>query len=141
MADTDHHPHVGDGPVEGDGISYRGIVWFVAIMVATVVGSQILMVGAFKWLERDVARADPARAPLARPQGQQPPGPSLLRLESGAPELNEPGNLVVFREREDAILRGYTYDPASGAARIPIDRAKDLLIERGLPARAAPAGN
>jgi hypothetical protein len=135
MADTEH-AHVGLGPVESDGVSYRGVVWFVVIMAVTVIGSQILMVGAFKWLEYQVAGADAGRPAIARPQGQLPPAPNLLRLQSGAPELNEPGSLHAFEARERAQLHEYAYDPAAGTARIPIDRAKELLLERGLPARA-----
>ena len=34
MADT-NHSHTGSIPVEGDGISYRGIIWFVAVLAIT----------------------------------------------------------------------------------------------------------
>ena len=34
MADTKHAP--ADIPVEGDGVSYRGIVWFIVVLAATV---------------------------------------------------------------------------------------------------------
>jgi hypothetical protein len=136
MADT-NHSHVGTGPVEGDGISYRGIVWFVVIMAVTVLGSQALMVGAFKWFEHQVAAGDAPRAPLARPRGELPPQPNLMYEKSGSPQLNERGNLEAFRKQEDAILNGYAYDPATGRARIPIDKAKDLLLAHGLPVRTA----
>jgi hypothetical protein len=128
------------GPVEDDGVDYRGIVWFLVIMAVTIVGSMVLMFGAFTWFEYEIARTDRARPPLARPQGQLPPGPNLLRLESGAPQTNEPGNYEAFRAREEALLHGYAHDAAAGTARIPIDRAKELLLERGLPARPAGAG-
>jgi hypothetical protein len=138
MADIDHG-RAAIGPVEGDGITYRGIVWFVAILAITTLVSQLLMVGAFKWLDHDFRRADAPRAPLAAPIGQLPPAPNLLYLSTGSPEVSEPGNLERFRELEDAILKGYSYDKASGAARIPIDRAKELLLQRGLPSRATEA--
>ena len=134
MADT-NHGHAEIGPVEGDGISYRGILWFVAILVITTLVSQALMVGTFKWLDREFKSADAPRAPLAAPIGQLPPAPNLLYLSSDSPQLSEPGNLRQFREKEEAILKGYSYDKASGAARIPIDRAKELLLQRGLPSR------
>lgn len=136
MADTNHTP-AGMRPVESDGVHYRGIIWFVVIMAVTVVGSMVLMVGAFKWFEYEVARTDPPRVPLARPQGQAPPGPNLFRLESGSPQINEPGNFEAFRAEEEALLHGYAHDAAAGTTRIPIDRAKALLLERGLPARSA----
>ena len=140
MADI-NHSHASEGPVEADGVSYRGIVWFVIIMAITVIGSQALMAGAFKWFAHSSAMAGPARPSLARPQGEPPPGPGLMRLQSGEPEISDPGSLEQFRKHEDEILNGYALDPATGAARIPIDRAKALLLQRGLPSRqtAAPA--
>lgn len=136
MAHTNHthgHAHAPD-PVEGDGVSYRGIVWFVGILALTVVVSEGLMVGVFKWLEHDTISQDAPRVPLAAPAGQMPPAPNLLYLHTGSPQLSEPGNLEQFRAKEDAILKGYALDSATGVVRIPIDRAKALLLERGLPA-------
>ena len=42
-----------------------------------------------------------------------------------------------MREREQAALGGYGWvDQGAGVARISIDRAKQLMVERGLPVRA-----
>ena len=42
-----------------------------------------------------------------------------------------------MRAAEDQILNGYRWvDQAKGQVRIPIDRAIDMLAQRGLPARA-----
>ena len=141
MADTKHpNPDpAGPGPVESDGISYRGIIWFIAVLAITVFVSNLLMVGAFKVFDHQVVSADKGRPPLATPAGAAPPGPNLLFQQSGSPQVSEPGNLQRFREREDAALRGYSLDKTSGAATIPIDRAKALLLERGLPTRDATA--
>ena len=131
MADT-NHSHAGDPPVEGDGISYRGIVWFVGVLAVTTVASQVLMFGLFKYLARDVAAHDTPRPKLAAPAGQPPPGPNLL--------TDEPGNLAAFREEEQKKLSTYDWiDKSAGTVRIPIDRAKALLLERGLPVRGAGA--
>jgi hypothetical protein len=135
MADT-NHTHVGSAPVEGDGISYRGIVWFVVILAATVVVSQGLMVFAFKFMEHEGNTSDTARSPLATPVNQLPPAPHLLYEKSDAPAQNEPGNLARFRQLEDQKLHTYEWiDQTAGTVRIPIDRAKTLILERGLPAR------
>ena len=144
MADT-KHTQTGLTPVEGDGISYRGLVWFVVVMAITMLVCNGLMVGAFKLFDHQVTSADPGRPPLAVPAGQAPPAPNLLYLETGALQLSEQGNLSEFRQKESADLGGYAYDKVTGVARVPIDKAKDLLLQRGLPARdtattpAAPA--
>jgi hypothetical protein len=140
MPDTDHHSHLGDAPVEGDGVSYRGIVWFVGVMVITTVASQLLMLGLFKYLARDVAANDLPRAPLSAPALQPPPGPNLALMSSVEAERgrNEPDTLAKFREAEEKKLASYEWiDKGAGTVRIPIDRAKDLLLERGLPVRTA----
>ena len=77
MADTNHAP-AWMGPVEGDGIQYRGIIWFLVIMAVTVLVSAGLMVGTFKWFEREVKLADAPRPPMAQAPGQMPPAPNLL---------------------------------------------------------------
>lgn len=137
MADTDHS-RAGSVPVEGDGISYRGVVWFVAILAATTIFSQVLMVVAFKVFEHRVRATDPERSPLATPINQPPPAPNLLYEKSDSPRDNELGYLQQFRQREDRKLTTYEWiDQNAGTVRIPIDRAKELLLQRGLPAREA----
>ena len=137
MADIDHSD-LEDSPVEEDGINYRGIVWFVAVLAITTLASQLLMVGLFKYLARDVAADDLPRAPLAAPAGQLPPGPNLAYLSSTDRQLSEPAHFATFRETEEKKLSSYEWiDKSAGTVRIPIDRAKDLLLERGLPVRAA----
>ena len=145
MADTSHAPaHVQTPPTEGDGVSYSGIVWFVVILTATTLACQLLMWGLFVLLDATRQPAE-TRAPLAAPvvhprieggrivSDRDLPQPSML--------VNEPTNLDVFRRSEDAILHGYGWaDETAGTARIPVERAKEILLEKGFPVRpAAPA--
>ncbi|MBT3343298.1 MAG: hypothetical protein HN712_14005 [Gemmatimonadetes bacterium] len=51
------------------------------------------------------------------------------RLEIDAPRLR-----LALRAEEDALLTVYTWvDQAQGKAKIPVERAMDLLAKRGLP--------
>ena len=64
-----------------------------------------------------------AAAVLAAQNGA--PGPSLL--------TDEPSNLHEFRQGEDTQMHGYSWvDRNAGTVRIPIDRAKELLLQRGI---------
>ena len=92
------------------------------------------MWGLFAALESRADGQDVARAPLAVPQGQAPPGPNLIAM---LPETHgEPAVLKDFRAKEDAILTTYGWaDQNAGLVRIPIDRAKELVLERGFPTR------
>lgn len=139
MSDINHHNATGDGPVESDGVHYRGLIWFIAVMAMTVLASQGLMLGTFKWLNSHLRSADTARSPLAVPAGQLPPAPNLLYQSTGTPATNEPGYLREFREKEEKAVDSYSFDKATGVAKIPIHRAKELLLERGLPVRATAA--
>ena len=131
MADTKHHHHEPSAmPVEGDGISYSGIVWFVVVLTATTVVCQLLMVGLFAYLDNRQVKNDAQRSAMAAPAGQAPAGPQLL--------TDEPANLLNFRQSEQKALTTYDWvDKDAGTVRLPIDRAKDLVIERGLPVRGA----
>ena len=138
MSDTKplHATAASSGPTEGDGISYRGIVWFVVILAVTTLVCQGLMWLMFDIEQSRAAATDVARAPLAAPAGTRPPQPNLLTLEPEMP-LGEPSNLQRFREHEDAVLTTYGWvDQNAGTVRIPIDRAKALVLERGLPTRS-----
>jgi hypothetical protein len=137
MADT-KHAHAAAaatlGPTEGDGISYKGLVWFGVILAGTTLVCQVLMWGMFVLLEKQATRDDVARSPVAAPAGTLPPPPNLL--------TDEPTNLANFRHQEDESLSTYGWvDKNAGLVRIPIARAKALLLEKGLPVRgtAAPA--
>ncbi|HKW02671.1 MAG TPA: hypothetical protein VJN96_22805 [Vicinamibacterales bacterium] len=137
MADT-KHAHAAAaaslGPTEGDGISYKGLLWFGVILAGTTLVCQVLMWGMFALLEKQAVRDDVARSPVAAPAGTLAPPPNLL--------TDEPGNLANFRRQEDESLSSYGWvDRNAGLVRIPIARAKSLLLEKGLPVRgtAAPA--
>ena len=130
MADTKQHHAAPALPVEGDGISYSGIVWFVVILTVVTVVCMGLMWGLFAFLDKRHDASDIARSPLAAPQGQLPPAPTLL--------TDEPTNLLQYKKSEDTALSSYGWvDKEAGTVRLPIDRAKQLLLERGLPVRNA----
>lgn len=146
MADT-KHLHA-PAPVEGDGVSYSGIGWFVAVLVATVLFCEVFVWGMFKFVL--VAHRAPApdavsslAAPVVEPRivdGHiatglaSPPTPAL--------NVEEPVVLKAFRDGEETELHTYGWiNQGSQVVRLPIERAKALLLQRGLPVRpSAPAG-
>ena len=145
MADT--NPHATAAPVEGDGVSYSGIVWFVIILAVTTLVCQGLMWILLKTFQHQatVAEVSPVAAVTEHiaTEGRVYPAVTSIGSTTGPqPKLlvNEPLNLKEFREKEHQTLTTYGWaDRSAGVVRIPIDRAKDLLIERGLPVRGADA--
>ncbi|HEX5069247.1 MAG TPA: hypothetical protein VFV78_03445, partial [Vicinamibacterales bacterium] len=142
--------------VEGDGVSYSGIVWFVVILTITTLVCQLLMVVMFKAMDHQKRASDAAAPPppLAQtvnpsersaPQGRVYPEMVAIGSTNGpAPALlvREPLNLDALHAREHEELTTYGYaDKNAGTYRIPIERAKELVLEQKLlPVRgAAPA--
>jgi hypothetical protein len=87
--------------------------------------------------------------PRVRPSPHQPSSPVIEggKLVTGAEQtpqpalmVDEPAVLGAYRAMQDDKLNTYGWvDQAMGTVRLPIERAKDLVLERGLPVRQAPA--
>ena len=103
------------------------IVKFVAALLvgtAVVLGITWLLSGFFR---KELVKHDPALpAVVAENPQQAAPGP---RLQS---DPNE--DMAALRAEENAALSSYAWlTPDKTLARIPIDRAMDLVLEKGLP--------
>jgi hypothetical protein len=112
---------------ETSDVSIRAIVRFgLALAIGTAVIS-VAMWGLFRFFEaRQEKRQERVPPMVAANLHRTPSGP---RLE---PDPLAP--LRAARAREDSVLGSYGWvDPGAGVARIPIDRAMELLVERGLP--------
>lgn len=127
MADTTSRAH--SGGHEEDRVNIRGL-WISAVVLAVVcVLSGILVLWIFRYIDQRLVEAEPPLAPLAVPSGAGPrPEPRLL--------TDEPANLATFAARETEKVETYGWvDKPAGIARIPVARAKTLVLERGLPVR------
>ena len=129
---SDAELHNQDVAHEEADINIRTVLSFAVGMAVVVALSAGLMGIMFRVLSNQAAANDPHVSPLAIPSGQRPPEPNLL--------TNEPGHLRQFHEEEMRTLDGYGWvDQQGGVARVPIEQAKKLIVERGLPARTAGA--
>ncbi|HTV02636.1 MAG TPA: hypothetical protein VMF13_18950 [Luteitalea sp.] len=159
---TDHHhahsSHGDDGAVplnhETTDISLEGIGKLTAGFVVILLVVSALMVGAWKMLDRRYTGAGTSaeraadeggegKKALTRPTlmdhanaagqaGRPAAGPMLL--------TNEPLWLAgIKRTQQDALTTYGWVDRNAGTVRLPIERAKQLIVERGLPKAAAPA--
>ena len=101
----------------------------VGIALALIILASLLVTyGLFHYFYISETRTRPAPSPL-----------SYSREPTPEPRLSvKPGeDLKSLRAEEDAILKTYGWiDREKGIVRIPIDRAIEILAERGLPVRA-----
>jgi hypothetical protein len=114
------------------GIGYRSAVWLVVAMLISIA----IVYGTF-WFFEGQERATDQRVqqyPLAVGQTKEPPTPRL--------QTQPFKDVYLLRQGENEKLHGYGWvDKEAGITHIPIERAMDVLIEKGLPARTeAPAG-
>jgi hypothetical protein len=119
---------------ETSDVSIRPIVRFgIGLGVATALISVALW-GLFRLYDREERKQDRPLPPMvAASLARTPPEP---RLE---PDPLAPRRRI--RAREDAVLTTYGWvDRRTGVVRIPIDRAMELLVERGLPPSKPPSG-
>jgi hypothetical protein len=123
-----HNP---DTAHESADISLRAIVSFVILLTVVTLAVQGAMYGVFRVFDRIETASDPAVSPLATPANEAPAEPRL--------QTTPWADLKTLRADETAYLHGYGWiDRQAGVARIPIDRAKALLLQKGLPVRQGP---
>jgi hypothetical protein len=109
------------------------VVFAVSLLVAAVL-VHVAIWGFYVWVGKARESSYTRQYPLAAVG--PPPQPPAPRLQTRPRE-----ELKEMLAEEEKLLQGYSWsDPAGGRVRIPIDRAMQLLVEQGLPARAGTAG-
>ena len=105
---------------ETQGVQTRGIWWFAAGLLWFIIAVMVLLGGLYAFLERQ-ARRD---APAVPPERIIPPEPRL--------QTDPATDMRALREREAALLEEYGWiDEQQGVVRIPIERAMQIVAERG----------
>jgi hypothetical protein len=125
------HDNVDDYPDtahEESDVNLRAIIWFVVVLTAIVLVTDVAMWGLFKGLAYYEVENDPPVSPLSIPAGQPLPPPGL--------QTTPWTDLTHYRADANAYLHSYGWvDEKAGVARIPIAKAKEKLLQQGLPVR------
>ncbi len=128
MAEAKHPGGPGKAPTPGHELSDlkpRAIMTFLVVLAVMIVGVLVVSMWIYDYSASRLAHTEALPSPLAKPA--TPPEPRL--------QVFAPKDTQEFRAAEDAALNSYGWvDHATGVVRIPIDRAMQLLSERGLPA-------
>jgi hypothetical protein len=141
----------GNGGYERQDIGAAGVLYFLLGIAVAGFLAYFIVDGLYHFLDR---RSEAEQAPVnplvtnAPEDTRQIPKQyngdyeKFLKENFPAPqlEIDERNQLDKIRKDEERTLATYDYiDKNAGTVRIPIDRAMDLIAQRGLPVRAQSA--
>jgi hypothetical protein len=127
MSDHQNDP-VEELKYERRDISVRAVAIFLVGIQLAMILCCVIGYGLHKGFRHWMRESMPTMSPLADFNVQAP----APRLQVDATE-----ELEKYREEQAPLMATYGWiDTTSGIVRLPIARAKELLLERGLPARA-----
>ena len=125
---------------EPNTVNIPGVLKFLVGLSVAVALIALLVAGLLLYFDARKAREAPPRSPLATGV-RLPPQPRLQGAPGSAGSPAE--DIRRFREQEDQMLDSYGWiDRQNGVIRIPIEQAKKLIEQRGLPVTSpgAPQG-
>ena len=134
----------GNGGYERRDIRVAPVLYFLVGLAAAVLVVYLVASGTYSYLEK---RSEAQQAPVSPLVTNAPKDTrqlsadyrDYLRQSFPAPqlEIDERGQLDKILTDEEQTLSSYDWvDQKAGTVRIPIDRAMDLIAQRGLPVRA-----
>ena len=134
--------HNEDVAHEHTDVNIKAILMFAAGLALVTLVVHILMAAMFNWMEGQAKKNDPQLSPLSVAAAEMPKttreSPAFGHARGGVQLLtNEPMALRKLRGDEDKRLHGYGWvDGKPGIAHMPVNEAKKLILERGVPTRA-----
>jgi hypothetical protein len=138
MSDEQKNLQAADSGFEHEDLSPRGVFYFMGGLVALVVILYGIIFGMYRALDSYDLTHQPAMSPMVAPQADTRNMTTENTKAFPQPRL-EKDEGVEFRdelESEDRELATYNWvDKDKGIVQIPIERAKDLIVQRGLPVR------
>jgi hypothetical protein len=138
--------HASHGDYERRDIGVAGIIYFiVGLAVATFI-VHLVLAGLYDFLDKRARTHQAAVNPLIEnvPMDTRKVAPGYPNQAFPNPRLetDERGQLNDIRLNEERTLNSYGWvDKQAGTVHIPIERAMDLLVQRGLPVRSQGANS
>lgn len=151
---TSEHEH------EASDVNVRAIVGFGVFLVVSGILCNVLLYGMYLGLEKWGDTRDPAPNPMVE-EAIKKNRPDFINLKQDTPadvqfremhrlqesfpyprlQVNEYGELDNYKKAQMEMLDSYSWiNKDAGTVRIPIERAMEIIAERGLPkAGTAPA--
>ena len=141
-----HNP---EGGFEQEDLSAMGVMYFMAGLAVVVVVIYFIVVGMYRYLDHyDRTHQQPAN-PMAVDTKMDPQTMTRDQIRDKAEatfpkpvlEYSEQTQYIDELKKQNDVLASYDFvDQKNGVVRIPIDRAMDILAQRGLPVLPQGAG-
>jgi hypothetical protein len=138
--DTQHGNPLGHGDFEREDLSPKSILYFLLVLAVGTIISIFVIAGVYNFLDKRAKASQPPVSPLVTnvPEDTRHVAPHYPQTVFPDPKLEEDerNQLNGIRMAEQQTLYSYGWvDQQAGTVRIPIERAMDLLAQRGLPVR------
>jgi hypothetical protein len=140
--DIQHGNAASNGGYERQDIGAKGVLYFLLGLAIAGLFTYFVVDGVYSFLNgRSEAQQAPVN-PLVKNAPADTRNISAEYPQEAFPnprlEVDERGQLNDIRIKEEQTLQSYGYvDKNAGTVRIPIDRAMDLIAQRGLPVQKA----
>jgi hypothetical protein len=113
-------------------LNFKAVAVSAVVLLAVCFAAFALMWGVAVWQKKRLVAQDPPPPVLAEARVKSLPAGPLLQSD---PEED----LKTLRAREDAVLSSWAWaDPTHKHARVPADRALEIVATKGFPPRTAP---
>jgi hypothetical protein len=140
----EHITHLPDGAeqpeFERQDLSPRAVFAFLIGLAIAGALISVILFGAYKFLNGYEARNQPEQNPMSNKgtnvDTRKITPEDVNRFPQPRLETNERTEINSFRWKEEQTLSTYGWvDQKAGVVHIPIDRAMEMIVERGLPTR------
>jgi hypothetical protein len=141
---TPHENMTNHEGFEQEDLSSRSALYFLAGLVLVCVVVYLIVFGMYRFLDSYATAHQPPMSPMMKPEADTRAVTPENAETFPQPRLeeNERTQFRSFIEDQDRKLATYDWvDKDRGAVRIPIDRAMELIEQRGLPVHAEGASS
>jgi len=142
MSDEKIGGHNADTGYEHEDLSPQGVFYFMGGVAVLGVVIYFILIGMYRFLDNYDRTHQPAANPMAASTGVDPQTMNYKQILEHAQqtfpkpvlEHSEQTEYMEELKKENEVLGSYDWvDQKNGVIRIPIDRAMDLVAQRGLP--------
>lgn len=126
------------GAYEHEDLSPSGVIYFMVGLAVVVVIIYFIVFGMYRFLDCYEKAHQPPMSPMVTPQADTRTVTTEDTQAFPQPRLEKDEGMEFRKSIEDQDRKLATYnwvDKDKGIVQIPIGRAMDLIVERGLPVR------